>query len=116
MEVVVEAEEEEVVVVEVAEWIGELCGWDVRWRGVGQGEEDGDGALCDGKLTWVGMVFCLEIPPVVYEFGEEVAASSRMIVVAEVTWTISLFPSLYLFLDLSRDLDLCPSRLLPGVY
>lgn len=52
-------EEEVVVVVEVAELIGELCGWDVRWRGVGQGEEDGDGALCDGKLMlWVGMVFC----------------------------------------------------------
>lgn len=54
---VVVEEEEEVVVVEVAELIEELCGWDVRWRGVGQGEEDGDGALCDGKLMWVGMVF-----------------------------------------------------------
>jgi len=59
MVVVVVVVEEEEVVVEVAELIGELCGWDVWWRGVGQGEEDGDGALCDGKLmSWVGMVFC----------------------------------------------------------
>lgn len=53
------AVEEEEVVVEVAELIEELCGWDVRWSGVGQGVECGDGALCDGKLMlWVGTVFC----------------------------------------------------------
>ena len=53
MVVVVEEE-----VVEVAELIGELYGWDVKRSGVGQGVEDGDGALCDGKLKWVETVFC----------------------------------------------------------
>lgn len=51
----------EVEAVEVAELIGELYGWDVRWSGVVQGVEDadGDGVLCDGKpMLWVGTVFC----------------------------------------------------------
>lgn len=53
------AVEEEEVVVEVVELIEEMCGWDVRWSGVGQGVEDEDGALCDGKLMlWEETVFC----------------------------------------------------------
>lgn len=49
----------EVEAVEVVELIGDLYGWDVRWSGVVQGVEDGDGVLCDGKpMLWVGTVFC----------------------------------------------------------
>lgn len=99
----------------MAELMGELYGQDVTWGGGGQGGGDEDGVLCDGapQLS-VGMVFCKAITPSACEFSEGVVVSSAK-VGAEVSWTTSLFPFPFLSLDLSRVLDLCPSRLHPGV-